>query len=227
MIGTKLKALRQQNHLSQEKLAEKLGVSRNTVSKWESDVCDPDIENLKALCQYFQRDVAYFLGQPQRDAAVHGDADVRGVEKQPLRSGGFFDHWMEVLLFAEIVFFLGLYILSWVVPSREEVTRRGQAPVSAVSSLTGTEESAEGNSDVSADGDTGQETDADQKTAADQESEVTYSYYIDTKGFFPFMSTYHLWPVALIVAADAVVNVILIVRKRMSNREKFTQKAAE
>ncbi len=208
MIGTKLKALRQQNHLSQEKLAEELGVSRNTVSKWESDVCDPDIENLKALCQYFHCDVAYFLGHPQGDAAVCGGEDHSEGEKQPLRSGGFFDHWMEVLLFVEIIFFLGLYILSWVVPSREEVIRTGQAPVSIVSSLTGTGQDSNGASDGLEDGDTGQETDAD------QESEVTYSYYTDTKGFFPFMSTYHLWPVAAIVATDAVVNAFMIVRKR-------------
>ncbi|MCD7751117.1 MAG: helix-turn-helix domain-containing protein [Lachnospiraceae bacterium] len=193
MVGSKLKTLRQQNHLSQEKLAEELGVSRNTVSKWESDICDPDIENLKALCQYFQCDVAYFLGQPQRDAVVHGDADESDVEKQPKqspRSGGFFDHWMEILLFVEIVFFLGLYILSWVVPSRKEVTRTGSAPVpvNTVSVLTDAEED-------------------------------TYIYYTDTKGFFPFMSTYHLWPVAVIVAADAVVNVIMIVRKRRGRQD--------
>ncbi len=213
MVGAKLKVLRQQNHLLQEKLAEELGVSRNTISKWESDVCDPDIGNLKALCEYFRCDVAYFLDQPQEDAAVHGDADVSSVEKPP-RSGGFFDHWMEILLFAEIVFFLGLYILSWVVPSKEWVTRTGQAPVSIVSSVTGTEENVEGNSDASANGDTGQDADANQNTAADQKSEVTYSYYPDTKGFFPFMNTYHLWPVAAIVAADAVINVIMIARKR-------------
>lgn len=67
--------------------------------------------------------------------------------------------------------------------------------------------------------DTGQMTDGDQQT-----EEYVHSY-VTTKGFFPFMSTYHLWPVAAIVAADAVVNVIMIVRKRNRNREKSVKKA--
>ncbi len=220
MIGSKLKTLRQQNHLSQEKLAEELGVSRNTVSKWESDVCDPDIGNLKALCEYFHCDVTYFLEQPQEDAAVRGDADGSAAEKQP-RSDGFFEHWMEILLFMEIVFFLGLYILSWVVPSKREATTTymGEAPLNTVSSLTDTEQSVDEEPDVSAKGNAGQMADDDQET------EVTYVVYVDTKGFFPFMSTYHLWPVAAIVAADAVVNVIMIVRKRNRNREKSAKTA--
>ncbi|MCD7738904.1 MAG: helix-turn-helix domain-containing protein [Lachnospiraceae bacterium] len=203
MIGTKLRILRQQNHLSQEKLAEELGVSRNTVSKWESNVCDPDIENLKALCQYFHCNVAYFLDQQQEDGGVsHDDADQSDAGRS--QPGGFCDHWMELLLFVEIVFFLGLYILSWVVPSKQWITRTGQAPVE-ISFLAETEQGSDGDSNVSSNRDTGQES---------ADNQETYNSYIDTKGFFPFMSTYHLWPVAVIVAADAVINVILIVRKR-------------
>lgn len=36
--GDYLKKLRTENHLSQEKLAEKLGVSRQSISKWEQGV---------------------------------------------------------------------------------------------------------------------------------------------------------------------------------------------
>ncbi|MCD8380072.1 MAG: helix-turn-helix domain-containing protein [Lachnospiraceae bacterium] len=195
MIGTKLKALRQQNHLSQEKLAEELGVSRNTVSKWESDICDPDIGNLKALCEYFHCDVAYFLDQPQGDAAVRGDTDGSSAEKQP-QTGGFSAHWMEILLFVEIVFFLGLYILSWVVPSKEWVTRYTGPDANTVDSMTGTEQGTE------------------QESGDSQEWEGYVQSYVTAKGFFPFMTTYHLWPVAAIVGADAVFNVVMIVRKR-------------
>ena len=45
-IGSRIKHLRKQQGLSQEAFAEKLGVSRQSVSKWESGVSLPDIEKL-------------------------------------------------------------------------------------------------------------------------------------------------------------------------------------
>lgn len=45
----KLAAIRKDRGLSQEELAEKLGISRQAVSKWESGEAMPDIENLVAL----------------------------------------------------------------------------------------------------------------------------------------------------------------------------------
>ena len=45
-IGERIKALRKKNGLTQEKLAENLGVSYQAVSKWECNVSIPDI-NIK------------------------------------------------------------------------------------------------------------------------------------------------------------------------------------
>lgn len=47
----KLKEARKNAGLSQEELAEKLGVSRSAVAKWESDRGLPDIENLKVTAR--------------------------------------------------------------------------------------------------------------------------------------------------------------------------------
>ena len=44
-----LKMLRKQAGMSQEQLAEKLGVSRQAVTKWETGVGIPDIENIMAM----------------------------------------------------------------------------------------------------------------------------------------------------------------------------------
>lgn len=52
-FGEKLKQLRIQNELSQEALAEHLHVSRQAVTKWESDRGLPDLENLRAIAQQF------------------------------------------------------------------------------------------------------------------------------------------------------------------------------
>ena len=44
-----LKMLRKQAGMSQEQLAEKLGVSRQAVTKWETGAGIPDIENIMAI----------------------------------------------------------------------------------------------------------------------------------------------------------------------------------
>lgn len=43
-IGNKILILRKQNNLSQEELAEKVGVSRQTISKWELGETSPDLK---------------------------------------------------------------------------------------------------------------------------------------------------------------------------------------
>ncbi len=52
-FAEKLKAIRKQAGMSQEKLAEKLGVSRQAVTKWETDAGIPDIENIMAISTLF------------------------------------------------------------------------------------------------------------------------------------------------------------------------------
>jgi transcriptional regulator with XRE-family HTH domain len=47
-FAEKLKSIRKQAGTSQEQLAEKLGVSRQAVIKWETDAGIPDIENMMA-----------------------------------------------------------------------------------------------------------------------------------------------------------------------------------
>lgn len=52
-IGQKILELRTANNLSQGDLAEKLDVSRQSVSKWETDSSVPDLEKLMKLCDVF------------------------------------------------------------------------------------------------------------------------------------------------------------------------------
>ncbi len=52
-IGQKISALRKEKGLTQEGLAEKLGVSPQAVSKWENDVSCPDIMLLPKLAELF------------------------------------------------------------------------------------------------------------------------------------------------------------------------------
>lgn len=52
-IGEKLLNLRKEKHLSQEEVAEKLGVTRQTISKWETDGSTPDFDKIVPLCQLY------------------------------------------------------------------------------------------------------------------------------------------------------------------------------
>ena len=53
MFGENLTTLRKFNKMTQEELAEKVGVSRQAVAKWESGETVPDIEKCKAVSEVF------------------------------------------------------------------------------------------------------------------------------------------------------------------------------
>lgn len=53
MIADQIYALRRKNGLSQEQLAEIIGVSRQTVSKWENGQSTPELEKMIALGKCF------------------------------------------------------------------------------------------------------------------------------------------------------------------------------
>ena len=61
-LGLKLQEIRKQNKLSQEALAEKLGVSRQAISKWERGESSPDTENLIALSRIYGVSIDELLG---------------------------------------------------------------------------------------------------------------------------------------------------------------------
>ncbi|MBD5134639.1 MAG: helix-turn-helix transcriptional regulator [Lachnospiraceae bacterium] len=60
-LGEKLKSARKSAGITQEQLSEKLLVSRQAVTKWESDKGMPDIENLKQLSKLLNVSIDYLL----------------------------------------------------------------------------------------------------------------------------------------------------------------------
>lgn len=53
-FGKNLQFLRKMhNSMTQEELAERMGVSRQTISKWESETAYPEMEKAFELCQFF------------------------------------------------------------------------------------------------------------------------------------------------------------------------------
>lgn len=53
-IGEKIIELRKKEKYTQEKLAEKIGVSRQTLSNWESNITSPDLSQAKKLVSIFK-----------------------------------------------------------------------------------------------------------------------------------------------------------------------------
>ena len=50
-IGSYIARKRKEQNLTQEQLAEKLGVSNKTISKWENGKCMPDYSIIQKLCE--------------------------------------------------------------------------------------------------------------------------------------------------------------------------------
>ncbi|WP_186565045.1 helix-turn-helix domain-containing protein [Lawsonibacter celer] len=73
-LGERIQSYRKKNGLSQEQLAEALGVSRQAVSKWELNDAQPDLDKVLALARLFQVSTDTLLGnespEPEAAAAV-------------------------------------------------------------------------------------------------------------------------------------------------------------
>lgn len=70
-IGEKILNLRKARGWSQEELAERVGVSRQAVSRWESDSAKPDADKIISVCDLFGVSADYLL----RDAAMADSVD--------------------------------------------------------------------------------------------------------------------------------------------------------
>lgn len=66
-LSDNLKRIRKENNLSQEQLADKLGVSRQSVSKWESGVAYPEMDKVLQLCKMFNLNIDELLNQDLKE----------------------------------------------------------------------------------------------------------------------------------------------------------------
>lgn len=65
--GEKLSSLRKQNNYTQEELADIMNVSRQSVSRWESDIAFPETEKLIALSKLYNCSIDYLLQNDNND----------------------------------------------------------------------------------------------------------------------------------------------------------------
>ena len=67
MDGERLKDVRKDHQDTQETLAQKLGVSTPTVSKWEQGESDPSVSTLVRLCRLYDVSADFLLGLSDED----------------------------------------------------------------------------------------------------------------------------------------------------------------
>ena len=132
-IGEKIAQARREKRLTQEELADRLGVSRQAVSKWESGAALPETDKLARLsgllgvsCDYLLCDDASeeqgnAFGRPKQEAEAGQtyqvkteEKDARSLYRRPLTSGGVAVVAILVVtgallaLLSAVIFFIGI-----------------------------------------------------------------------------------------------------------------------
>ena len=74
-LGPKITALRKARGMTQEELSEAVGVTRQTISKWELDVSTPDLDYLCKLCDLFGVTADYLIRPERETVETVGSAD--------------------------------------------------------------------------------------------------------------------------------------------------------
>ncbi|KOP81521.1 helix-turn-helix transcriptional regulator [Cytobacillus solani] len=71
MISMNIRVLRKKNKMSQEQLAERVNVSRQTIAKWENEEALPDIHKCKMLAELFQVTLDQLSGSMSEEEVEH------------------------------------------------------------------------------------------------------------------------------------------------------------
>lgn len=80
MLGEQLKKARENNKLSQNEVAEKLNISRQSISKWENNRTSPDLDNLIRLSKLYNISLDELLNE-QLDSEYKNSSNISGKIK--------------------------------------------------------------------------------------------------------------------------------------------------
>ena len=118
MLKENIKARRKSKGLSQEELAIKLNVVRQTISKWEQGLSVPDSEMLISISEVLETPVSILLGETISESKVD---DIKAIseklevinlqlsQRKISRRKTF--HWLFILLFAVILIISAILIV--------------------------------------------------------------------------------------------------------------------
>ena len=75
-LSENIKKFRKQNHLTQEQLAEVMGVSTGAVHKWEAAMSVPELDMILKLADFFDTSVDVLLGYIIRNNSLDAIAEA-------------------------------------------------------------------------------------------------------------------------------------------------------
>ncbi len=103
-LGKQIKKHRQEVQLSQEELAERVYVSRQTISNWENDKSYPDVNSLVLLSETFQISL---------DNLIKGDIEVMKdvIQKEEIEKMNRYGKIYTIMLIATAVSAVPLFML--------------------------------------------------------------------------------------------------------------------
>ena len=88
IVSSSIKKLREERGMTQDELAEKLNVTRQAVSNWETGKTQPDIETLTRLAEIFDVSVERIIyGSERKEKIVHINREVQIGPKEGLGMG--------------------------------------------------------------------------------------------------------------------------------------------
>ena len=107
-LGNKIKYYRGEKELSQEELAERVYVSRQTISNWENNKSYPDINSIVLLSEIFEISI---------DNLIKGDVEQmkKEINTEDVKKLNFYATMMVILMLAALILlmpmlkFIGLY----------------------------------------------------------------------------------------------------------------------
>lgn len=89
-FGEKLQNLRKASSLSQEQLADKLNVSRQAVSKWESNASYPEMDKLIAMCKLFKCSMDDLVNDEVKDKEIITKKETSSINNYVIDFINFF-----------------------------------------------------------------------------------------------------------------------------------------
>ena len=82
MLGENIKSIRKSKGLSQQELAVKLNVVRQTVSKWEQGLSVPDSDMLISLSEALETPVSVLLGETLKQREDDDTNDLKAISRK-------------------------------------------------------------------------------------------------------------------------------------------------
>ena len=107
MLGNKLVNLRKEKKLSQDSLADKLGVTRQTISNWELNITKPDIIQIKNLSEIFNMSIDELLDNNTKDII---EKKISNTEKLTNKTNKYIKITLITLYFIILIFLISLTI---------------------------------------------------------------------------------------------------------------------